>query len=147
MVNDSNQLDLLLTRRYTGGLISDRESVDIQNIQRDLGTVVGVDNLTQAIVNRLHTRQGELANLGHPDYGSRLYQLVGELNNNRTRALAELYIRECLAQESRIQEVVEVIFQAPERGMNRNVLKVTLSVKPVDKETLLTFGLSLNLGG
>ncbi|MEM7713194.1 MAG: GPW/gp25 family protein [Cyanobacteria bacterium P01_A01_bin.68] len=147
MVNDSNQLDLLLTRRYTGGLISDRESVDIQNIQRDLVTVVGVDNLTQAIVNRLHTRQGELANLGHPDYGSRLYQLVGELNNNRTRALAELYIRECLAQESRIQEEVEVIFQAPERGINRNVLKVTLSVKPVDKETLLTFGLSLNLGG
>lgn len=147
MVNESNQLDLLLTRHYTGRLISDRESVDIQNIQRDLGTVVGVDNLTQSIVNRLHTRQGELANLGHPDYGSRLYQLVGELNNNRTRALAELYIRECLAQESRIQEVVEVIFQAPERGMNRNVLKVTLSVKPVDKETLLTFGLSLNLGG
>ena len=147
MVNDSNQLDLLLTRRYLGRVISDREFVDIQNIQRDLGTVVGVDNLTQAIVNRLHTRQGELANLGHPDYGSRLYQLVGELNNNRTRAVAELYIRECLAQESRIEEVVEVIFQAPERGMNRNVLKVTLSVKPVDTETLLTFGLSLNLGG
>ena len=146
MVDDSNQLDLLLTRRYLGRVISDREFVDIQNIQRDLATVVGVDNLTQAIVNRLHTRQGELANLGHPDYGSRLYQLVGELNNNRTRALAELYIRECLAQESRIQEVVEVIFQTPEYGMNRNVLKVTLSVKPVDEETLLTFGLSLNLG-
>ena len=147
MVDNWNQLDLMLTRRHTGRLVSDREFVDIQDIQRDLATVADVDNLTQAILNRLHTHQGELANLGHPDYGSRLYQLVGELNNNRTRALAELYIRECLAQEPRIEEVVEVIFEPPNRGMNRDVLKVTLAVKPVGKETLLTFGLSLNLGG
>lgn len=148
MTNNWNQLDLLLNRRHTGQLISDREFVDIKikSTQRDLAKVTGVKNLSQAILNRLHTRQGELENLGHPDYGSRLYQLAGELNNNRTRALAELYIRECLAQESRIEEVVEVIFAPPERGMNRETLKVIIAVKPVDIESLLTFGLSLNLG-
>ncbi len=141
MTNNWNQLDLFLTRRHTGQLISEREFVDIKSTtQRDLAKVAGVNNLSQAILNRLHTRQGELANLGHPDYGSRLYQLAGELNNNRTRALAELYIRECLAQEYRIEEVVEVIFAPPERGMNRETLKVTIAIKPVDIESLLTFG-------
>ena len=147
MTNNWKQLDLLLTRRHTGQLISDRDFVDVKNVQRDLATVAGVENLSQAILDRLHTRQGELASLGHDDYGSRLYQLVGESNNSRTRALAELYIRECLAQESRIEEVVEVIFAQPDRGMNRDLLQVSVTVKPVDLETLLTFGLSLNLGG
>lgn len=147
MVNYWHQLDLFLTRRHTRRSISDREVVDLQDLQRDLKTVAGVDNLSQAILNRLHTRQGELANLGHPDYGSRLYQLVGELNNDRTRNLAELYIRECLAQEPRIEEIREIIFEPPERGIKRNLLKITLTVKPVERENLLTFGLSLNLGG
>ena len=147
MVSDWKQLDLLLTRRYVGGSIADREVVDLQNFQQDLATVAGVDNLTQAILNRLHTRQGELTDLGHPDYGSRLYRLVGELNNNRTRGLAELYIRECLAQESRIEEVPEIVFESSDRGINRNILTITITVKPSDRETLLTFGLSLNLRG
>ena len=146
-MSDFKQLDLLLTRRQSQQLISGREFVNIENRQRDLATVTGVDNLIQAILNRLHTRQGELTNLGHPNYGSRLYQLVGELNNNRTRNLAELYIRECLGQESRIEEVVEVIIAPPERGNKRGLLNINLVVKPVDKETLLRLSVSLNLGG
>lgn len=147
MVDHLNQQDLFLTRRQSQQSISDRKFVNINNRQRDLATVTGVDNLTQAILNRLHTRQGELTNLGHPNYGSRLYQLVGELNNNRTRILAELYIRESLAQESRIEEVVEVIIAPPERGINRGLLPINLLVKPVDRDTLLTLSVSLNLGG
>ncbi|MGV2388060.1 MAG UNVERIFIED_CONTAM: hypothetical protein LVR29_06225 [Microcystis novacekii LVE1205-3] len=37
----------------------------------DLGAIEGQTNLRQAILNRLLTRKGELAKLGHPDYGSR----------------------------------------------------------------------------
>lgn len=145
MVDNLNQLDLLLTRRYTKQLISDREFVDLSVDKGDLATSQGLPNLSQAIVNRLCTRKGELATLGHPNYGSRLYQLLGELNNTRTRALAELYIRECLAAEPRVEEILEIIFAPPSRDYNRNTLNVTLTVKPIAEETTLTLHLSLNL--
>lgn len=147
MNNDSNEIDVLLTRRKTGQFLSDRELVDLQPTNRDLGTVKGLDNLGQAIINRLITRQGELAALGHPNYGSRLHKLVGEQNNQRSQALAELYIRECLAQESRIAEVLEIIFANPKTVFERNNLKITINLKPVGTHTSspLSIGLNLNL--
>ncbi|HAG85005.1 MAG TPA: lysozyme [Cyanobacteria bacterium UBA12227] len=145
MVDNLNQLDLHLTRRDTGQLIPDRDVVDLCANQGDLATVQGSANLYQAILNRLCTRKGELASLGHPHYGSRLYLLVGELNNTRTRSLAELYIRESLEVEPRIEDIVAVSFEPPTRGYDRHTLKVTLKVKPVAEETLLTLQLSLNL--
>ena len=145
---DLNQIDLYLTRRQSGSLISDRETVDLRTTPlSDVATTTGPANLTQAILNRLLTRQGELAKLGHPDYGSRLHQLIGELNNSRTRILAEVYIREALAQESRIEEVTSVTAAAPSRGLNRDLLEMTIGVKPVGLDEILTIGLSLNLAG
>jgi phage baseplate assembly protein W len=141
-----NQRDLLLTHRHTGTLTSQRESVDLSRENRDLATATRRENLAQAIINRLYTRKGELAALGHPDYGSRLYQLVGEINNNRTRALAELYIRECLTQEPRIAEILEIVFQPPNRDLDRNSLKCQITVQPVEMDTPLTLNLSLTGG-
>jgi phage baseplate assembly protein W len=146
MVDALSQVDLLLTRRQAGRLVGDREEVDLDSQRQDLGSVTGRANLTQALLNRLHTRLGELSDLGHPDYGSRLYQLVGELNNNRTRLLAERYIRDCLAQEPRILEIVEIVFAPPNRGVDRETLAVTVVVTPVG-ETPLTLNLLVNLGG
>jgi phage baseplate assembly protein W len=148
MADKLNQTDLYLTRRLANMLTSDRELVDLQaTINRDLATTSGKDNLIQAIINRLLTRQGELAQLGHPDYGSRLYQLVGELNNNRTRALAEVYIRECLAQEPRIEEIRHITFVPPSRGLTRNMLDITIAVKPAGDLPDLTLSLGLSLEG
>jgi phage baseplate assembly protein W len=146
MVDALSQVDLLLTRRQAGRLVGDREEVDLDSQRQDLGSVTGRANLTQALLNRLHTRLGELSDLGHPDYGSRLYQLVGELNNNRTRLLTERYIRDCLAQEPRILEIVEIVFAPPNRGVDRETLAVTVVVTPVG-ETPLTLNLLVNLGG
>jgi phage baseplate assembly protein W len=147
MNNDSNQIDILLTRRKTGQFLSDRELVDLQPTNRDLATIKGLDNLAQAIINRLMTRQGELAALGHPNYGSRLHKLVGEQNNQRSQALAELYIRECLAQEPRITEVLEIIFVTPKTVFERNTLKITINIKPVgtDNPSPVSIALNLNL--
>lgn len=116
-------------------MTSDREFVNlVSDTGGDLDTTTGRENLAQAIINRLLTRRGELAQLGHPEYGSRLYELVGELNNLRLRALAELYIRDCLAQESRIEKVRYVTFEPPARGIDRNLLKATIGVKAVGEE-------------
>ena len=54
----------------------------------DYSTLDGRDNLAQAIVMRLLTPRGELAELGHPEYGSRLNELLGA-PNTETRAACE----------------------------------------------------------
>jgi len=140
--------DIKLTRRAFEQMTSDREPVDlISSAGSDLGTVAGRANLAQAIINRLLTRRGELARLGHPNYGSRLHLLVGELNNARTRGLAGIYIRECLAQEPRIQEVTEVTFAPLSRGIERDTLQVTVRVRPVGDDEDLTLFIPLQVGG
>jgi hypothetical protein len=84
---------------------------------RDLALARGRANLAQAIVLRLQTERGELAPLGHPDYGARHHQLIGELNTETNRNLVKLYVLECLRQEPRLQEIlrVAVVPLGPER--------------------------------
>jgi len=138
--------DLKLTRRAFDQLTSDREYVSlVANAGGDLDTNTGRPNLVQAIINRLLTRRGELTSLGHPDYGSRLHELVGELNNLRLRALAEVYIRDCLAQERRIEKVRYVTFEPPERGIDRNMLKVTIGISAVGEAQDLTIIVPINI--
>lgn len=74
----------------------------------DLQTVAGVDNLQQALLLRFLTPLGELAPLGHPRYGSRLFELVGELNNDTTRNRAKMFVLQALAEEPRVKEVLSV---------------------------------------
>jgi phage baseplate assembly protein W len=137
----SLKTDLLLTRSNPN--YSDRLSVDIQASRGDLKLVTDRDNLAQAIINRLLTHQGELSELGHPDYGSRLNQLIGQPNNRRTQALAELYIRESLAAESRIKEITHIEFMTPQKHQ----LKFIIIILPVDNQEPLNISMDINLEG
>ena len=74
----------------------------------DLQTVQDAQNLQQALLLRFITRQGALAALGHPDYGSRLYTLIGQLNTDSNRNRAKLFVLEALAAEPRVSSVVSV---------------------------------------
>src|SRR5690348_15586339 len=67
--------------------------------QVDLDTLSAQDNLKQALLLRFLTPVGELALLGHPDYGSRLHELIGELNNDTNRNIAKLFVLQALAAE------------------------------------------------
>lgn len=138
--------DLALTRRVFDAQTSDREGIDLISERGDIKLVNGQANLAQAILNRLLTRQGELTGLGHPDYGSRLYQLVGEVNNRRTQALAELYIRESLANEPRIREIVAITFApASSRPNQRGLLQISIAILPLDEDDPLVVGVALSL--
>jgi phage baseplate assembly protein W len=138
--------DLRLIHRAFDLQTSDREYVSLlANQNGDLATVTKRENLAQAIINRLLTRRGELTTLGHPEYGSRLHELVGELNNLRIRALAELYIRDCLAQERRIEKVRYVTFLPPERGIDRHVLKTTIGIKAVGEVQEFSIIIPINI--
>lgn len=94
----------------------------------DLELTSGRQNLEQAIIMRLLTPRGELAALGHPEYGSRLHELIGDRNTATRHGLARLHILEALAMEPRIERVLEVNVAASARC--RECVEVTLRVQP-----------------
>lgn len=138
--------DLYLGNRWLDVQASDRTPVDMRAERGDLKLVSGRDDLAQAILNRLLTRRGELADLGHPNYGSRLHQLIGEPNTRRTQVLADLYIRESLAAEPRIREIVSIVFSPPSRSEKREVLDVQIVLHPADGNAPLVLSTRVNLG-
>jgi len=99
------------------------------NKKGDLQTVSGRENLGQAILHRLLTRKGELRDLGHPDYGSRLHELIGEPNNERTRELVRLYVKECISQEPRVQDIKSLTVSVQKD--NPHVVLLDLTVLPI----------------
>jgi phage baseplate assembly protein W len=98
----------------------------------------GLENLAQAVILRLLTPRGELAALGHPDYGSRVHELIGQENNTSRRNLLKLFILEALKQEPRVEKVAELAV-TPSPGA-RSTVDVLLRVKPVGATTIVTIG-------
>lgn len=98
----------------------------------------GLENLAQAVILRLLTPRGELADLGHPEYGSRVHELIGQENNTTQRNLLKLFILEALKLEPRVEKVAELKVE-PSPGA-RSTVDVLLRVKPVGAATLVTIG-------
>lgn len=98
----------------------------------------GLENLAQAVILRLLTPRGELADLGHPEYGSRVHELIGQENNTTKRNLLKLFILEALKLEPRVEKVAELNVE-PSPGA-RSTVDVLLRVKPVGASTLVTIG-------
>src|SRR5262249_54854081 len=71
-------------------------------------TVSGVDNLAQALTLRLLVDRGELAALGHPRYGTRIRELLGETLDRANLELLRRYVRLSLLADPRVQEVASV---------------------------------------
>lgn len=119
-----------------------------QSGTRDLGLTDGVNNLTQAIANRLKTRKGELSALGHPNYGSRHHELIGEPNVDRTRNLIKLYILQALRDEPRIEKVMSakvIAEQEPPRDVVRIELTLRVQGESVPLNLVLPFSLEVSL--
>ena len=79
-----------------------------QTSQTDLKTLSGVECLQQALLLRFLTRAGELAILGHANYGSRLHELIGEPNTPSNRNRAKLFVLQSIAGEPRIEKVLSI---------------------------------------
>ena len=95
----------------------------------DLGTISARANLVQSLILRLKTEQGELAGLGHPNYGSRHHRLIGEPNTEANRNLIKLHILECLRQEPRLEAIRKVDVKPGAGRENRDKVDVEITVK------------------
>jgi len=102
----------------------------------DLDTVSDEANLAQAIIARLTTEEGELHDVGHADYGSRLHELIGEVNNVMTRERIKVIVQDCLTQEPRIREVASINVRIDPYDLHR--VDIDITVVPIGRSTSLT---------
>ncbi|MEU3461971.1 GPW/gp25 family protein [Streptomyces sp. NPDC006733] len=111
----------------------------------DLQRLTGVPALQQALLLRFLTQVGELAHLGHPEYGSRLHELVGEPNTAATRNRAKLFVLQALQGEPRIAAVRAVTVTTDRRRPTWLVIEV--EVLTLHEPTPLNLVLPIDLGG
>lgn len=88
-------------------LVFQRGSVDLDS--SGLRTVGGLDNLVQALSLRLLVDRGDLSQLGHPRYGSRIRDLIGEPMDSANRELIRRYVRKALLEDPRVQDIVKIV--------------------------------------
>jgi phage baseplate assembly protein W len=110
---------------------------------RDFVTAEGRDNLGQALTTRLLTPKGELAPLGHPAYGSRLHEIIGQLNTATTRNLAKLFVIESLKAERRVGKIQSV--EVTPHPVNRFLIRIAISVKPIGDDAVIATAFELEL--
>lgn len=110
----------------------------------DIDVVDGVAAADQLFVNRLKTRRGELAALGHPDYGSRHHELVGQPNVERTRALIKLHVLSCLSHEPRVARVRRCDVTAAD-DPPRSTVRIAIDIEIVGEPTPLLLVVPFNL--
>jgi phage baseplate assembly protein W len=129
-------LDLQVVSGGRGGLQRKRDVSDV-------GAVAGRANLAQALVLRLLTAQGSLRELGHPEYGSRLVELIGEVNNDTTRNLARLFTIQAVRQEARVKDLLDLVVQTvPDQP---DAIRIAFSVLPVNDDEPLSLALEVVL--
>lgn len=110
----------------------------------DLGVAADGDCLRQALLLRLLTPLGSLTELGHPDYGSRLHELIGRPSNLAARRLAKAFVLLALRAERRIEEVIEVSVEEPDQ-LATDTLRVFLRVQPANGLDPVALGIEVAL--
>ena len=108
----------------------------------DLALAQGNENIVQALALRLKVKQGELTNVGWPDYGSRIHEVIGEPNIPRTHARLMAYAREALEPDPRVQEITEIQAVALERDTVRLYIDITLIDQPNPLNLVYDVGLN-----
>lgn len=101
----------------------------------DLALAHGNENIIQALKLRLSVRVGELAPLGWPAYGSRLHELIGKPNINRTHIRLMAFARSAIEQDPRVAEVSEVTARVIPG--ERNVVRLNMKIRLIDQPNLL----------
>lgn len=130
--------DLLLSE-YAGGF--DLSPAHTGGPGGDLALARGNDNIVQALTLRLRVRRGELQPLGWPDYGSRLHELIGEPNVQRTHLKLQAFAREAIEEDPRVLKVLQVSARAEER----TTVRLMMDIQLIDQPNPLNLVLDLSL--
>lgn len=111
----------------------------------DLDLAHGNDAIAQALYLRLMVRRGELARIGWPEYGSRLHELIGEPNTQRTRLLLLAHARTAVERDPRVIEVRSAT--ATVLPGERDTVRLSLDVALITGPEPLNLVFDVRLGG
>lgn len=81
---------------------------DITWSARDLDLVDGLENLAQALTLRILVQRGELTDLAHPRYGSRVHELIGATLDRANLDLLRRHVRRALLGDPRVEKVESI---------------------------------------
>lgn len=95
--------------------------------RRDIGSVMGPDNLVQALKFRLLTARGTL--LYHPDYGSLIDTYIGQKLSDSLASAIDVEIENTIRRDSRVSNVIVGNHQ-----IQNNVYSNTFTVQPISLE-------------
>lgn len=96
----------------------------LQITDGDFSVVSGVANLRQALLHRMDTDRGDL--VMHPEYGSRIRQLIGAANGPTAGQLAAAYARAVVASDPRVQRVSSATAE-----VSGDSIRVTVIAEPI----------------
>lgn len=118
-------------------------SLDLDLTGGELALTEGLDNLAQALSLRLLTELGELRALGHPSFGSRIRELIGEPLDRPNLELLRRLVRKALLADARVRDVTSVLVRP--RADTPGVVEVTAGVlaqtgEPVEVSLLADLG-------
>lgn len=115
-------------REHLGRDIALTETSDMKiNTSDDFALIKWQNNLKQAMLNVLRTARGEL--VLHPDYGSRLHEVLGTNPNDETLIIVKSHVREALLQEPRIDTIDEI--KVSFRDELKKEIDVEVTVTPI----------------
>ncbi len=108
----------------------------------DLASISGVDNIVQAVNDRLTTEKGDLPL--HPEYGTNIATIIGTPFMPYTKKMIELEIYEALSYEDRIENVrvtsLEVVGTTVE-------VEIYFNPTNMARETSVNLSLNYSRGG
>lgn len=110
----------------------------------DLAYASGNDNIIQALIMRLKVRRGELAQLGWPDYGSRLHELIGEPNVSRTHIKIMAFARLAIEADPRVEKVTST--QIVSIPGERDMVRLMMDIKVISIQNPINLIYDLNMG-
>jgi phage baseplate assembly protein W len=126
----------LLERAGTMDLVEDRAG--------DLALAAGNENIIQALKMRLMVRQGELTRLGWPQYGSRLHEMIGEPNNQRTHTVLLGHARTAIELDPRVKKVASVTARV--LAGERDVVRLDMEIQLISQNNPLNLVFDVRLG-
>lgn len=112
-VSDGNR------KEFIGQLVNDNKN--------DIAVVKGIDNLRQSLILRLLTRKGTLYR--HPEYGSTIPNILGELIKETTLQDAVTEFKRCITTDERVSKV-----SVTESEVTGNSIYIEAEISPLSKD-------------
>ncbi|BAK52968.1 baseplate protein [Bacillus phage SP-10] len=106
----------------------------------DLRTVKGITNLRQSLVLRLATPLGAL--LHHPNYGTLLYDYVGDREDYQTQQKIKTEVERTLRSDPRVADIV-----MNEVSSYRGILTIQVSIAALGIDDIINLGIRLDSEG